>query len=156
MRTMRCVLMVMLCFGVGVSAAWAQSPAPKLTLTWEDHSTNEAGFVIERGPQPTGPFAEIATVATNSTTHVDPTVSGATVYCYRLRAFNERMINSQIEKQYSGYSNVTCGSFVPKPDGDPTNLLLSAQELLGNAQELLGTASARIAQAMLGRTTIGE
>ena len=132
----------------GVTQAMAQTFTPKLTLTWEDRSTNEVGFAIERGAAQAGPFTEIATVATSIATYIDTTVSMATVYCYRVRAFNERMVNSQVEKQYGGYSNVQCGSSVPTPDGDPTNLLLSAQESIGSAQELLGNATAKIARAL--------
>lgn len=132
----------------GASQVMAQTFTPKLTLTWEDRSSNEVGFAIERGTVQAGPFTEIATVPANVVTHVDTTVSTATVYCYRLRAYNERTVNSQVEKQYSGYSNVACGSSMPKPDGDPTNLLLSAQESIGSAQELLGNATAQIARAL--------
>ena len=142
-------------FVLGVTLLWAlpieaQSFTPKLTLTWTDKSSDELGFAIERGTQQSGPFAEVAQTAANAGSWVDTTVTARTVYCYRVRAWNERMINSQVEKNYSAYSNVTCGSSVPAPE-TPTDLLLSAQEHVNGAQALLSSASASIAKALRER-----
>lgn len=142
------VLFVIACAAWGVSPVCAQTSTAKLSLTWTDRSSNEMGFAVERGTQQAGPFVEIALVAANETAYIDSEVLSATAYCYRVRAWNERMVNSQTEKQYSGYSNVACGGSFPKPDGDPTNLLLSAIEDVGNAQELLGDATAKIARVL--------
>lgn len=58
-----------------VTVLWG-SPSPlwtqnQLKLTWEDRSSDEGGFWIERGPAMPGSFSEIATVAANVTTSTD-------------------------------------------------------------------------------------
>lgn len=145
MRMFTALLLLSVLLAAG-GTAYAQVFVPKLTLTWTDKSTNELGFALERGLLPAGPFTEVATVAANIVTYVDTTVAVATVYCYRLRGFTERTVNSKVERQHTAYSNIQCGSAAPAPDGSPTNLLLSAQQSLGAAQEQLSNAQARIAQ----------
>lgn len=142
-------------FALVVTLVWplsveAQSFTPKLTLSWTDKSSDELGFAVERGTQQSGPFAEVAQTAANTGSWVDTTVTARTVYCCRVRAWNERTINSQIEKNYSAYSNVTCGSSVPAPE-TPTDLLLSAQEHVDGARALLNSASSSIAKALRER-----
>ncbi len=56
-------------------------------LTWEDNSTDETGFSIERSVD-SGSFVEIATVGADVTSYQDTIVLG-TKYSYRVRAFNE-------------------------------------------------------------------
>lgn len=58
------------------------------TITWNDNSTNEDGFKIERSRKGIGIFAEIGTTAKDVTTYVDVT-PGRESYCYRVRAFND-------------------------------------------------------------------
>ncbi len=79
-------------------------------LAWSDNSTNEAGFSIERADGPSGSFREVAQVSSNTTTFPDSTLEPATLYRYRLRAFNNG--------GYSLYSNTasattTTGSPIP-------------------------------------------
>ena len=69
-------------------------------LTWQDNSTNEANFHVERKviPTPTGPiactvtpatdYAQIATTGLNVTTFSDAAVVEGTTYCYRVKASN--------------------------------------------------------------------
>src|SRR5262249_36979954 len=86
--------------------AWhAEVTAAELTLTWDDNSTNELGFSIERSTGETGAFAEIATTAADVTGYTDQTVLSGTTYCYRLRAFNSAA--------YSDYSNEACAAVAP-------------------------------------------
>jgi hypothetical protein len=77
-----------------------ESPAPippasnytvsgsRATLTWEDHSSDELGFKIERKKGVEGTYHEIATVGPNVTTYTDTGLSKATTYYYRVRAYN--------------------------------------------------------------------
>ena len=60
----------------------------RATLTWEDHSSNELGFKIERKTESKGTYHEIATVGPNTTTYTDTGLSGGTTYYYRVRAYN--------------------------------------------------------------------
>lgn len=59
----------------------------RVQLTWNDTSSNEQGFSIERKTG-NGPWSPIATVGPNVTTHPDDTVTPETTYSYRVRAFN--------------------------------------------------------------------
>ncbi|HLF26430.1 MAG TPA: fibronectin type III domain-containing protein [Anaerolineae bacterium] len=60
----------------------------QVTLSWQDNSTNEQGFLLKRkGPNDVG-FVDLATLGQNVNTYVDTSVSPATLYMYRVRAFN--------------------------------------------------------------------
>ena len=69
----------------------------RVTLSWEDQSSNEHGFKIERKTGINGTFSEIATVGSNMTSYTDVEVRPATIYFYRVRAYNSA--------GYSPYSN---------------------------------------------------
>jgi len=62
------------------------SPA-EVALSWTDNSNNETGFRIERKTD-SGNFEEIATVAANTTSYIDNTISGEHTYTYRVCAYN--------------------------------------------------------------------
>ena len=58
-------------------------------LTWDETSTNETGFRVERKAEAcTGPgaFTEIGAVAANIVTFTDSGVVEGQTYCYRVRA----------------------------------------------------------------------
>src|SRR3990172_4467423 len=80
----------------------AEVVAAQLTLSWVDNSTSEDGFNIERRPGSSTTFAQIATVASNVTSYTDGALLNATIYCYRVQAFNTA--------GRSGYSNEQCGT----------------------------------------------
>lgn len=61
--------------------------ASRVDLAWTDNSNNELGFKVERSLDGQA-FTEIATVAPNVTTYSDSTVAAATLYFYRVFAFN--------------------------------------------------------------------
>lgn len=92
-------------------------PAPRNVLLWDDASTNEANFHIERKQDACGTsatFAEIATVGANIATFTDNQVQEGLTYCYRVRASNPG--------GFSAYSN-EAGRTVPFViPGTPTNL----------------------------------
>lgn len=62
--------------------------AATLRLTWVDNSADEDGFSIERKTTVNGFYSVIATVGPNVTTFADSGLADATVYCYRVSAFN--------------------------------------------------------------------
>jgi hypothetical protein len=62
--------------------------ASQITLRWEDNSSNEQGFSVERMTGTAGPFIHVALVAPNVNTYTDASVTVGTVYCYRVRAYN--------------------------------------------------------------------
>jgi len=75
----------------------------RLDLTWQDRSTQERGYLIERcqGANCTN-FAQLASLGSNVTLYRNTGLTANTTYCYRVRA---RAINS-----FSDYSSVVCRS----------------------------------------------
>lgn len=67
--------------------ASATSPT-QVTLVWQDTSTVEDGFQIERRGGSSADYSQIGVVAANSTTYADTNVQANTAYAYRARAFN--------------------------------------------------------------------
>jgi Domain of unknown function (DUF4214)/Divergent InlB B-repeat domain len=82
---------------------WASTAdaVSSLTITWQDNSTNEAGFNVERATSAAGPFNQIAAVGENVTSYVDSNLPEATNFCYRVNAFSSAGA--------SPYTSVTCG-----------------------------------------------
>lgn len=87
-------------------------------ITWNDNSTNELGFILERKTGDTAsvaPFSVVDSVSADVVSFVDSSVAEYTTYTYKLKAFNQF-----IESNYSNMSSVTTALFsVPAP----TNLL---------------------------------
>jgi len=85
-----------------VSFTIAAPSAAKLTLTWQDNSTNEDNFAIQRKTGMSGTYAQIAMVAANTVSYVDTGVSSGVTYCYRVDATNTA--------GPSGYTNEACAT----------------------------------------------
>ncbi len=87
----------------------------KVKLMWTDNSSNELGFIIERGigNNPTI-YNVIDTVATDSSYYVDSSVVDNTLYSYRVKAYNALGL--------SDYSNVVSILAKIHPIIAPTNL----------------------------------
>ncbi len=60
----------------------------RIDLTWNDNSTDEEAFDLERRTGG-GSFSRIALPAANSTSYQDMTVEAGMTYTYRVRAFND-------------------------------------------------------------------
>jgi FG-GAP-like repeat/Fibronectin type III domain len=73
-----------------------------LTLAWQDNSSNETGFKVERSPNGSTNWQEIATTSANVTTYDDRQVAPSTTYYYRVRAYNAAGT--------SAYSNTISGT----------------------------------------------
>lgn len=69
----------------------------QISLTWDDNSSDEVGFKIERAGAG-GDFVQIATVGANTVFYTDGAAHAGSVHLYRVRAFNAA--------GDSGYSNV--------------------------------------------------
>ncbi len=61
--------------------------ASAIDLVWDDNSTNELEFRIERKTA-AGPFVQIATVPPDATAYQDSGLAAATMYTYRVRSAN--------------------------------------------------------------------
>jgi hypothetical protein len=59
-----------------------------VNLSWQDNSTNETGFIIERKTGTNGAWGPLATVGANVTSLADNTVAAGATYVYRVRATN--------------------------------------------------------------------
>ena len=80
-------------------------------LSWNDNSSNESGFRIERSSDGQS-FSEIATVGVNTTTYFDTGLQSNTTYWYRVNAYNEF--------GESGYTNVVSLTTEPDINEPPT------------------------------------
>ena len=74
----------------------------QLTLTWQDNSSDEVDFAIERKTGTSGVYSQIASVAANVTTYMDNSVTRGVTYCYRVQAVNSA--------GSSDFSNEACKS----------------------------------------------
>lgn len=95
----------------------AANPASStaVALTWTDNSYNESGFVIERKTGLAGVYASIATPDANSTVYTDTPLASATIYYYRIKAFNPLF-----EKYSNEVSTMTYGVWsTTNPTGAP-------------------------------------
>ncbi len=79
--------------------------ATSINLAWQDNSTNESEFLIERKTGVAGGYTQIATVGANVTAYTDAGLSENTSYFYRIRATNA--IGN------SGYSSETSATISP-------------------------------------------
>ena len=82
--------------GLGATAI---SPS-QINLSWSDNAGDETGYRVERSPNGTSGWSEIASLAANSNTFNNTGLSCNTVYYYRVRAYRAG------DGQYSSYSNV--------------------------------------------------
>jgi hypothetical protein len=69
----------------------------QITVSWNDNSTSETGFKVERSSDGVN-FFPIGTVAANVLSFVDANVSAGNTYWYRICAYNATSV--------SGYSNL--------------------------------------------------
>src|ERR1041384_3772169 len=67
--------------------------AANVTLSWQDNSTNEDGFKVERASNG-GIYAQIASVGANTQSYADSGIVAGTSYCYRIRSFNTNGVSS--------------------------------------------------------------
>lgn len=74
----------------------------QINLAWHDNSGNETGFKIERSPTGSGSWSQITTVSAGVTTYNNTGLSAATIYYYRVRAYN-----SFGNSSYSNTANAT-------------------------------------------------
>ena len=80
------------------SCAATATSSSSINLSWQDNSTNESGFIVERRRLGSGRWAQIGTTAADTVTFSsgDELFSEST-YIYRVQAFND--------SESSAYSN---------------------------------------------------
>lgn len=85
--------------------------ASAVQLTWNDNSTNELGFRIQRTDPGTGEFEQLAVISPNTTEYIDNDVIPSTTYRYRIASFT-----SQSQSNWSNEVSVTTyANDVPPP-----------------------------------------
>jgi hypothetical protein len=93
----------------------------QINLTWQDNSSDESDFHIERSPNGSTSWTEIGTVGVNVTSYSSTGLSCGTPYYYRVRAHRDG------DGQYSDYTNVAnattqaCNDDIPLSNGVPLN-----------------------------------
>ncbi|MBS1150045.1 MAG: hypothetical protein H6Q89_1743 [Myxococcaceae bacterium] len=60
----------------------------EIELTWQDNSTNETGFELERSATQTGTYTKVTTAAVDAVKYTDTGLTRDTPYWYRLRSIN--------------------------------------------------------------------
>ncbi len=86
-------------------------------LAWTDNATDETSFSIERSPNGTDNWTEIATPAANTTSYDNTGLTCGTTYFYRVRSYRAS------GDHYSPYSNVADATTVScLPPADPSSL----------------------------------
>jgi hypothetical protein len=110
----------------------------RATLTWNDTSTNETGFKLQRAGDPTFTTGLTTfTVGPNTTSYVDTTIQNNRTYSYRVFAINlvgdtqvyPNSIGFPTMSADSAFSNTVSIGNVPAVPADPT--LLGATVLSG-------------------------
>ncbi len=103
--------------------------AAQIRLEFDDPSTRETGYAIERGTSPASVFGQIAVVAKDATSFADTGLPASTSYAYRVRAYRDQGGT----RTYSAYSPVATATTLPgSGGGDITGPTLSiAQPLPG-------------------------
>jgi hypothetical protein len=102
-----------------------------VNLAWQDNSTNELGFIVQRkmgDDSSTEPFSIIDTVAANISVFEDSLLSDTTTYTYRVKAYN-----SFLETDFTNSASITTLLSVIYP---PSNLTASLSSTKFNHVEL--------------------
>jgi hypothetical protein len=76
------------CFHKNNEGHWIVQREIQVTLHWQDSSSNELGFKIERRIEPGGSYHEIATVGPNVTSYTDTGLTEGATYYYQVRSYN--------------------------------------------------------------------
>lgn len=98
LRRLAVALLAIAVMGGSVDAA----SGAQLAMSWTDNAADEDGFLVERRPQASAAFQQIAALGPNAVGYLDTTVSAGASYCYRVRAFNLAGL--------SVYTNEACGT----------------------------------------------
>ncbi len=113
--------------------ATAENPF-RIRLNWTDNSSNETGFKIERSPNGSSSWTQIATVGANTTQYLNTGLSESTAYYYRVRAYN-----GQGNSTYTSTANASTPSMTLMYFQDFEYSSLFNDTIIGNQQWNDGT-----------------
>ena len=100
------------------SLAAVAASSNQIDLTWQDNSSNETGFKVERASSSAGPYAEIGQTTAGDTTYSDTGLVAGSLYYYRICAFNSA--------GNSAYSNTVYATTPAAPPAAPSGLAATA------------------------------
>ncbi len=87
----------------------------RIDLSWQDHSTNESGFEVQRSTTgASGAFTLRASLAANTTALSDSGLAASTQYCYKVRA-----LQTKGSKTYLSPFSATACTTTPAPPPPP-------------------------------------
>ncbi|MCK6557571.1 fibronectin type III domain-containing protein [bacterium] len=92
----------------------------QINLLWQDNSSNETGFEIDRATTSGGPYTQITTTGANVTTYSNTGLSPNTTYYYRVRATNAAGDSDNSNEAFATTQSP------PPPPAAPTNLTANA------------------------------
>ena len=93
----------------------------QINLAWSDNSNNDDGFKIERKTDVGGTWSQIDTVAVNTTSYQNTSLSVGTTYYYRVRAYGSAGDSSYSNEAYAATntpSATIAGVIWDDADGD--------------------------------------
>ena len=92
----------------------------QINLSWTDNANNENGFKVEQSTDGTT-FVQIATLASNATSHAVTGLSPSTTYFFRVASFNDAG-----NSQFSNTANATTSPVPPPVPAAPSGLTATA------------------------------
>ena len=106
----------------------------QINLNWQDNSSNESGFKIERSLSSSSGFSQISIVGVNATVYSNTGLSPSTTYHYRVRAYNSA--------GNSSYSNTTSVTTDANGDSDGESIVCPQLALGGGYEAVLFLSNA--------------
>ena len=116
----------------------ASDMGTEIELNWDDLSSNETNFIVERRIQGDSSWGTVLTRPANTIQFVDSTVSGGNTYEYRVKA-----INGGSHSAYSNTASVIYGGGISP--SDPDSVYLSGFTIEGDITTIsIETLSSRV------------
>ncbi|QOV88077.1 fibronectin type III domain-containing protein [Humisphaera borealis] len=79
---------------VPASGVAATATPTSVTVTWDDNSSGEAGYSVQRSSNGGNSWTQVGTAAANAETYTDSTVAQGTSYRYRVTATNGLVVST--------------------------------------------------------------
>ena len=127
--------------------AWASSNVA-VQLYWQDNTTHESGYEIQRATGAAGEYAPVATVAADVASYLDGDRAELTEYCYKVRAYRKQ----GNKNAYSAFSNSACATTLGPPAA-PSGV--KALPGVYGGVEVLWTDNSTIESGFRVRRTVG-
>ncbi len=105
-------------------AAASTVSATQINLSWTDNSTDETGFVVQRGTSASGPFTQIASLGANVVSYSNTGLTAATTYYYRVAATNSVGTSS-----FSNTASATTSDTAPAAPSNASAATISASQI---------------------------